>query len=80
MHRMAYPIKGRIAMMRADSAQPFRYQGQAERRLGALDRHFNDCFECMRIVRFCVRGAKRARTFAVAAQAAWMVGSGRRRA
>ncbi len=36
---------------------------------------------CLHIVRFCVRGAERARTFVVAAaQAAWMAGTGRRRA
>jgi len=35
----------------------------------------------MHIVRFCVRGAERARTTVVAAaQAAWMAGSGWRRA
>jgi hypothetical protein len=34
-----------------------------DRRLGALGRRFNDCPECVQIIRFCLRGAERAKTF-----------------
>ncbi len=37
------------------------------RRLGALGWHFNDCSERVQIVRFCVRGAERTKTFVTAA-------------
>ena len=41
----------------------FQARRRAERRLGALGRRFNDCPECAQIIRFCVRGGERAKTF-----------------
>jgi hypothetical protein len=38
----------------------------ADRRLGALGRRFNDCRERVHIVRFCMLGAKGAKTFTAA--------------
>jgi len=39
-----------------------------DRRLGAVGRRFNDCRERAQIIRFCVRGAERAKTFTAAGQ------------
>ncbi len=41
---------------------------RADRRLGAVGRRFNDCRERAQIIRFCVRGAERAKTFKAAGQ------------
>jgi hypothetical protein len=51
----------------SDRETLLRFQQRADRRLGALGWHFNDCSEHVQIVRFCVRGAERTKTFVTAA-------------